>query len=204
LENAFAAAGRSLFVENPGTDFAVLMRTAPGQTPPSTDVLLPLIYDELRAAAHRAMAAEAAGNTLQTTALVHEAYLRLGADPQARWENKRHYYNAAAMVMRRILVDHARARSAQKRGGEVRHVPLEEAELSAPRMPTDWLALDSAVVALEERDPDLAQLVSLRYFAGLGVEQVAAALGVSPSAVARQWRLARAFLERHIRDNELS
>lgn len=179
------------------------MGTASGETPPSTDVLLPMIYDELRAAAHRAMAAEESGHTLQTTALVHEAYVRLGADPQARWENKRHYYNAAAVVMRRVLVDHARARKAQKRGGNIGRVPFEEAELSAPRVPTDWLALDSAVLALEQRDPDLAQLVSLRYFAGLGVEQVAAALGVSPSSVARQWRLARAFLERHIREHEV-
>lgn len=190
-------------MENPGTEFAVLMGTASGETPPSTDVLLPMIYDELRAAAHRAMAAEESGHTLQTTALVHEAYVRLGADPQARWENKRHYYNAAAVVMRRVLVDHARARKAQKRGGNIGRVPFEEAELSAPRVPTDWLALDSAVLALEQRDPDLAQLVSLRYFAGLGVEQVAAALGVSPSSVARQWRLARAFLERHIREHEV-
>lgn len=178
------------------------MRIAPGLTPPSADVLLPLIYDELREAAHRAIMAEALGHTLQTTALVHEAYIRLGADPAARWENKRHYYMAAAMAMRRVLVDHARARDALKRGGgrDGKRVPLEDVEIEQPTQPTDWLALDAALSALEQRDPDLAQIVSLRYFAGLGVDQVAAALGVSPSSVAREWRVARAFLERHIRE----
>jgi len=185
-------------VEHSRTDLAMWMQVAPGKTPPSTDVLLPLIYDELRAAAHRVMAGEATGHTLQTTALVHEAYMKLGADPAARWENKRHYYNAAAVAMRRILVDHARARLAQKRGGEQTHVPLDEQEMASPTAPTDWLSLDAAVAALQERDPALANLVMLRYFAGLGVEQVAVALGESPSTVARQWRVARAFLERYI------
>lgn len=178
------------------------MSTAPDKTPPSADVLLPLIYDELRAAAHRVMAGEAAGHTLQTTALVHEAYLRLGADPQARWENKRHYFHAAAMSMRRILVDHARARGALKRGGDQDRIPLEDVDISVPSAPVDWIALDAALSALEARDADLAMLVSLRYFAGLSVEQVAAAQGVSPSTVAREWRVARAFLERHLRESD--
>ncbi len=183
------------------------MRTEAGRAEPSADVLLPLIYDELREAAHRAIMAEARGHTLQTTALVHEAYLRLGADPDARWDNKRHYYLAAAVAMRRVLVDHARSRDAVKRGGkrsERRRVPLEEADLQQPAQPTDWLALDAALSALEVRDPDLARLVSLRYFAGLSVEQASAALGVSASTVAREWRVARAFLERHIREHEAS
>ncbi len=106
------------------------------------------------------------------------------------------------MAMRRILVDHARARGTLKRGGERRRTPLEGADIAAPTGPVDWLALDAALTALEARDADLATLVSLRFFAGLSVEQIAAAQGVSPSTLAREWRVARAFLERHIRAME--
>jgi RNA polymerase sigma factor (TIGR02999 family) len=180
------------------------MSIAPDKTPPSADVLIPLIYDELREAAHRVMAGEAKGHTLQTTALVHEVYLRLGADAQARWENKRHYFHAAAITMRRILVDHARTRGALKRGGDQNRIPLDDAQIAAPDQPIDWLALDASLTALEARDADLARIVLLRYFAGLSVEQVAAAQGVSPSTVAREWRVARAFLERHLRESENS
>jgi RNA polymerase sigma factor (TIGR02999 family) len=177
-----------------------LMQTEASAGSLSTGVLLPLIYDELRQLAHRALAGEAKGITLHTTALVHEAYVRLGADPSAKWENKKHYFFAAATAMRRILVDHARARKAAKRGGGFERIPLEEVGIEEAKSPIDWLALDSALTALEAQDADLAQLVGLRYFAGLSVEQAAAALGSSASTVAREWRLARAFLERHIRE----
>lgn len=176
------------------------MRSDVPESSLSVSVLLPLIYDELRQLAHRALAGEPQGISLHTTALVHEAYVRLGADPKARWENKKHYFFAAATAMRRILVDHARARKAEKRGGGFGRIPLEEVDVSSTPTPIDWLVLDSALVALEEQDPDLAQLVGLRYFAGLSVEQAAAALGSSPSTLAREWRVARAFLERHIRE----
>lgn len=177
------------------------MSAGAAEESPAADVLLPLIYDELRAAAHRAMAGEATGHTLQTTALVHEAYLKLGGEEGARWENRRHYVHAAALAMRRILVDHARGRDALKRGGGRGRVPLDEAELVSPVGPTDWVALDGALAALERRDEDLARLVLLRYFAGLSVEQCAAALGISASTAAREWRVARAFLERHLRES---
>ena len=178
-----------------------LMRTNPSAVSLSASVILPLIYDELRQLAHRALAGERHGNSLHTTALVHEVYLRLGADPQARWENKKHYFFAAATAMRRILIDHARARKAEKRGGQFGRIPLEEVDIPAQAGPMDWLALDSALVALEAQDPSLAELVGLRYFAGLSVEQAAAALGSSSSTLAREWRVARAFLERHIREH---
>ncbi len=177
-----------------------LMRSEASAGSLSTSVLLPLIYDELRQLAHRALAGEANGITLHTTALVHEAYVRLGADPSAKWENKKHYFFAAATAMRRILVDHARARKAAKRGGGFGRIPLEDVEIEAGKTPMDWLALDSALEALEAQDADLARLVGLRYFAGLSVEQAAAALGSSASTLAREWRVARAFLERHIRE----
>lgn len=183
--------------ENSPGRFASLMS---GGVPLSASVILPLIYDELRELAHRALAGERAGITLQTTALVHEVYLKLGADANARWENKRHYYLAAAMCMRRILVDHARARKAQKRGGVQQRIPLEDVDRPFDQWSPDWDDLDDALRALEERDPDMAHHVGLRYFAGLSVDQTAAVLGTSASTLAREWRVARAFLERHIRE----
>ncbi len=195
--------GRARNMDSRSLPLDELMRTDPSETSLCADVVLPLIYDELRQMAHRALIGEAHGISLHTTALVHEAYIRLGADPKARWENRKHYFFAAATAMRRILVDHARARKAEKRGGRLRRIPLEEVDIQAKASPIDWLAIDSALVALEAQDPGLAELVGLRYFAGLSVEQAAAALGSSPSTLAREWRIARAFLERHIREHEV-
>ncbi len=189
-------------MESGRSSLGVWMRAGADQTPPSPDVLLPLIYDELRAVAHREMANQRQAHTLQTTALVHEAYLRLGADPAASWDNKRHYFHAAAIAMRHILVDHARARVTHKRGGGRARTPLEDIEFVSPTLDLDWLGLDAALTKLEAFDPDLAQMVSLRYFAGLSVEQVASARGVSPSTVAREWRVARAFLEEALRERK--
>ncbi|MFN0134476.1 MAG: ECF-type sigma factor [Phycisphaerales bacterium] len=163
--------------------------------------LLPLVYDELRRLAQDRLRNEPANLTLQATALVHEAYLRLGADRSIKWEGRRHYFGAAAIAMRRILIERARQRAGPKRGGGRGRVPLTDAEItSAGESPStiDWLALEDALAALERTDPDLARIVEMRYFAGLSVEQVADLLGVSARTVNRDWRLARAFLHDHL------
>lgn len=183
-------------------DLTSLMNRAADGSKSAGDELLPLVYDELRELARRNLANEPAGLTLQATALVHEAYLRLGADDHARWESRRHYFGAAAIAMRRILIERARAASGPKRGGGRQRVDLNSADMPAADQPIDWLGLDSALSALEKQDPDLAELVSLRYFAGLSIDQASAALNISPRTVDRNWRLARAFLQHHLASAE--
>lgn len=171
-------------------------------TPPS--LLVGLLYDELRSLAHRQLSREPAGGLLQTTALVHEAFLRLGGEQSGRWPSRHDYFLAAAVAMRRILVEQARARKRLKRGGDRVRVELHEETTPADNTthdePVDWLALDAALTALESRDAELARVVSLRYFAGLSVEETARALEVSTRTIDRQWRVARAFLKRHLID----
>jgi RNA polymerase sigma factor (TIGR02999 family) len=175
------------------------MNRAAGGSKSAAGDLLPLVYEELRDLARRNLANEPAGLTIQATALVHEAYLRLGADPAARWDNRRHYFAAAAIAMRRILVERARKVGGPKRGGGRGRVSLEEVDpASNPEQPVDWLALDDALASLEQHDPELAELVLLRYFAGLSVDQTAEALGVSARTIDRNWKVARAFLQHHI------
>ena len=161
--------------------------------------LLPLVYEQLRALAARKMRQEQAGHTLQATALVHEAYVRLigdqggGADA-ARWDGRWHFFAAAAEAMRRILVDTARRRGRVKRGGGRRRLSLEQMELTVDEPPDDLLALDEALEALAAEHPAKAQLVKLRYFAGLTTEQAAEAMGVSVRTAGRDWAYARAWL----------
>ncbi len=157
--------------------------------------LLPLVYDELRQLAAHRLAQEKPGQTLQATALVHEAYLRLvgGAAPQS-WDSRGHFFAAAAEAMRRILVDHARRRGADKRGGRHQRVELPDLAAPAPEDAVDLLALDEALRRLEAQYPQQAQLVKLRYFAGCGLEEAAAALGVSRATAQRHWAFARAWL----------
>jgi RNA polymerase sigma factor (TIGR02999 family) len=162
--------------------------------------LLPLVYDELRKLAAARMSAEAPGQTFQATALVHEAYLRLVGDGQARsWDGRGHFFAAAAEAMRRILVDRARARATHKRGGGLRRVELDDVP-ATDRHP-DLLALDEALADLERHDASSARLVKLRYFAGLSHREAAAALGVTPRAADRLWALARAWLLHRLGDN---
>jgi RNA polymerase sigma-70 factor (ECF subfamily) len=161
--------------------------------------LVPLIYDELRRLAAHFMARERSDHTLQTTALVHEAYLRLVQQRYDTWNNRAHFYGAAAGIMRRILVDHARARRTAKRGGGAPHVPIENAAGLVGDQPDGLLRLDTALTRLAERSPRQVRVVELRFFAGLDVEETAEALAVSPKTVKRDWSVARAWLLRELR-----
>jgi RNA polymerase sigma factor (TIGR02999 family) len=159
----------------------------------STGELLPLAYDELRRLAAQRLAREAPGQTLQPTALVHEAYLRLvGGDPDRRWEGRTHFLAAAAAAMRRILVDNARRKARKKRGGGLRRIEL--ADPPAPDRDDELLALDEALNRLAEEDPVAAKVVELRQFAGLGHEETAAALGITVYLARQKWTYARAWL----------
>ena len=159
--------------------------------------LLRLVYEQLRAIAQQRMADERAGHTLEATALVHEAYLRLVGDRPVAWANRAHFFYAAAEAMRRILIEHARARGRIKRGGgaeRARVDPGSVVDLAADTNPDTILSLDAALCRLEREDAELAAIVRLRFYAGLNVEDSAAALGTSPATVKRRWAFARAWL----------
>ena len=168
------------------------------------DRLTPLVYDEIRRIAHRYVQREREGQTLQTTALVNEAYLRLAGSANISWQNRAHFYAVTAQVMRRILIDHARRRHYVKHGGGAQRVALEEATkeaalMSEPRA-AELLALDEALDELARLDPRKGRVVELRYFGGLSIEETAAVLDVSPMTVRRDWRAAKAWLFRRMRD----
>ncbi len=160
--------------------------------------LVPLVYQELRKLADVEMRRERAGHTLQPTALVSEAYLRLVEQNEAGFNNRTHFFGAAARVMRRILVDHARSRLAAKRGGDAVRRHLDESLISFEDRSTDVLALDEALLRLAQLDTQQARIVELRFFGGLTVEETAQVLCTSPSSVERGWRIARAWLLRAI------
>jgi RNA polymerase sigma factor (TIGR02999 family) len=160
--------------------------------PHAADQLLPLVYDELRRLAAAQMAREKPGQTLDATALVHEAYLQLVGDHS--FADRRHFFRVAAEAMRRILVDRARQKGRAKRGGDRQRVPLSQADPAAPAPADDLLALDEALDCLATLDPVKAELVKLRYFAGLSEEEAAAALGISRATASRYWTYARAWL----------
>jgi RNA polymerase sigma factor (TIGR02999 family) len=166
--------------------------------PQAGEQLLPLVYEELRRLAAQRVALEKPGQTLQATALVHEAYLRLvGGDVQPRWDGRGHFFAAAAEAMRRILIDQARRRKSEKAGGQMRRVDLnDDASIAATddQDPDDLLALDEALRQFEIEDPLKARLVKLRYFAGLTLPDAAAALGISLATAKRHWVYARAWL----------
>ncbi len=166
-----------------------------GADPAGARDLLPLVYDELRRLAAARLAREAPGHTLEATALVHEAYLRLvGVDPDAPWDGRGHFFAAAAEAMRRILVEAARRRGRKKRGGGRAPLELDPASLAAPEAADDLLDLDEALARLASVEPRAAEVVKLRVFAGLTVRQAAEALGVSPRSADNDWAYARAWL----------
>jgi RNA polymerase sigma factor (TIGR02999 family) len=167
--------------------------------PQATEQLLPLVYDELRKLAAQKLAQEKPGQTLQATALVHEAYLRLvGPDDARGWDSRGHFFAAAAEAMRRILVDNARRKRTGKHGGTHRRLDYEQLDVESPPPREDLLALDDALAALAAEDPTKAELVKLRYFAGLSIEEAARSLGISPATAKRYWVYARAWLFRAI------
>ena len=159
--------------------------------------LVPLIYDELRRIAGAQMRRERAGHTLQATALVHEAYMRLAGEQEIQWQNRAHFFAIAARVMRQVLLDYARQRRAEKRGGEgAQNVEIDVELLLGANRIEEIVALDEVVTRLSELDPQQGRLVELRFFAGLNVEETAEVMGISESTVKREWRLAKAWLHR--------
>jgi len=156
--------------------------------------LTPLVYDELHRIAHRYIAQQSPGHTLQTTALIHEAYLKLAGHAEKHWENRAHFFGVAAQAMRHILVDYARTSSREKRGGGARAVSLDEALTVGPQHGRELLALDEALTDLAKLDPRKSQVVELRFFGGLAEPEIAAILKVSQRTVSGDWRMARAWL----------
>jgi RNA polymerase sigma factor (TIGR02999 family) len=182
----------------PPPDVTGLLQAWGGGDPAALDRLVPIVYDELRRQAQRYLRRENPGHTLQTTALVHEAYLRLVDQREARWQNRAQFFGVAAQAMRRILVDHARRHQAAKRGGSAIQVPYEEDAMAAVASDVDLVSLDDALTRLAALDAQQARVVELRYFTGLGIEETAEALGISPATVKREWAMARAWLKREL------
>jgi RNA polymerase sigma factor (TIGR02999 family) len=167
-----------------------------GGDPHAAEQLLPLVYEELRKLAAQKLAQEKPGQTLRATALVHEAYLRLvGGDVVQPWDSRRHFFAAAAEAMRRILVENARRKRSPKHGGDLCRQPLDPDCLAAPQMADDLLALDEALTRLAASEPQVAELVKLRYFAGLTIPQAAAQLQISPRTADTWWSYAKAYFQ---------
>lgn len=164
----------------------------------SLDRLMPIVYEELRRQAARYLRREQPGNTLQTTALIHEAYVRLVDQRNTQWQNRAHFFGIAAQMMRRILVDHARAKKRVKRGGSEIRVSLSDATVAAKEQDLDVVALDAALERLALIDEQQSRVVELRFFSGLSVEETAEVMGISKSTVKRDWSMAKAWLHREL------
>ena len=190
-------------VEAPQPNEVTQLLVRAGEGDPSVaEDLLPLIYDQLRRLAERQMADEPAGHTLQPTALVHEAYLRLIGDEPVSWNSRGHFYGAAAQAMRRILVERARRHGRVKHGGNRRRVGMDVAEAFDEASRTNLLAIDEALSRLQEEHERPSEVVMLRYFAGLSEEETASALGVSRRTVHGDWKFARVWLLKQLRDRD--
>lgn len=166
------------------------------------DKLMPLVYDELRSLARRYLSRESAGHTLQTTALVNEAYLRLIDQSRVQWQNRAHFFAISAQMMRRILVDHARKQHYAKRGGGAVRLSLDDVALLSKEKAAELVALDEALEKLAEMDSRRSRVVELRFFGGLNNEEIASVLGISANTVMRDWNLAKAWLYKTVTKNE--
>jgi len=177
----------------------ILEATANGE--PESVRLLPLVYDELRELAARKMARESGTQTLQPTALVHEAWLRLGGDEQPTWENRTHFFCAAAEAMRRILIDRARRKQAARHGGGQQRCDIEEVEIVAPSQDEELLAVNEVLDRFAVQEPQKAELVKLRYFAGMGLKEAGQALGISEPTAVRWWTYSKTWLYHAIQES---
>ena len=164
----------------------------------SLDKLMPVVYDELRRQAARYLRREQPGHTLQTTALIHEAYVRLVDQRNVQWQNRAHFFGIAAQMMRRILVDHARTKKRAKRGGSDIKVSLDDATVAVKGQDLDVVAVDEALTRLAKIDEQQSRVVELRFFSGLTVEETAEVMGISPATVKRDWSMAKAWLHREL------
>lgn len=183
---------------SPARNVTELLRALRSGDRTKFDALLDLVYPDLRRLAARHFRAEGLGHVLQPTALVNEAYLRLVAHEDQTWENRVHFFGVAARLMRRILIEHARTLQTQKRGGRGATVPLDGIDVPIEARPMDFVALDEALTALGKVSPRQARIVELRYFAGMSVPEVAAALAMNPRTVDRDWAAARAWLRHRL------
>jgi RNA polymerase sigma factor (TIGR02999 family) len=186
----------------PRSEVTLLLRRLSAGDKSALNQLMPLIYTELHQLASSYMRRERPGHTLQTTALVHEAYLQLVGQENAQWENRTQFFAVAAQLMRRILVDHARAHHAAKRGGSLPRLSLDEAVVMAKERGGDLLAIDELLQRLADVDPQQARIVELRFFAGLSVEETAHALSVSDRTVKREWAMAKAWMQRELQRSD--
>lgn len=175
-------------------DVTQLLKDWSGGDQAAADKLMPLVYEELRHLAHQYMRREKPGHTLQTSALVNEAYVRLVKQSEIQWESRAHFFGIAARLMRQILVDQARRRNFAKRGGGAIRVSLNDATAVAQEQSASVMALDEALKTLEQTDPRKSHIVELRFFGGMSIEETAEALKVSPGTVMREWTFARAWL----------
>jgi len=187
-------------VSVPDDDVTLMLQSASEGDTSAADALLPVVYDELRQAAGHLMNAERSDHTLEPTALVHEAYLKLIDQTRVQWQGRAHFFAVAAQAIRRILVDHARAKGRAKRGGGRSRLSLDEAVVASFERSVDMLALDEALEALAETHPRHARIVEARFFGGLTIEETATVLGISTATVEREWRYARAVLFRMLSD----
>jgi RNA polymerase sigma factor (TIGR02999 family) len=193
-----ATRGRHQVQRNPSSPVTELLVRWRGGDREALDALMPLVYSELRGVAHRYLQNERSDHTLQGTALVNEAYVRMVAQDFPEWRNRAHFFAVAAQLMRQILVDYARCHRAGKRGGSVCRLALDEAEEQPRAIDVDVIALDDALKTLAEMDPQQSRVVELKFFAGLTIEDTSEVLGISSSTVKRDWITARAWLYREL------